>query len=64
MDPAYAIAMEEISRDCAACGVIMSVNNVSRIFSLQDLGCGGGRGEHGLMYPAYAIASKVYGGIN
>ena len=26
---AYAIAMEEISRGCATCGVIMSVNNVS-----------------------------------
>ena len=25
---AYAIAMEEISRGCASCGVIMSVNNV------------------------------------
>lgn len=26
---AYAIAMEEISRGCASCGVVMSVNNVS-----------------------------------
>ena len=25
----YALAMEEISRGCASCGVIMSVNNVS-----------------------------------
>ena len=29
---AYAIAMEEISRGCASCGVIMSVNNVSHFF--------------------------------
>jgi butyryl-CoA dehydrogenase len=26
---AYAIAMEEISRGCAGCGVIMSAHNVS-----------------------------------
>lgn len=28
---AYAIAMEEVSRGCASCGVIMSVNNVSKV---------------------------------
>ena len=32
---AYAIAMEEISRGCATCGVIMSVNNVSRMFRVR-----------------------------
>ncbi len=29
---AYVIAMEEISRGCASCGVIMSVNNVKSNF--------------------------------
>jgi butyryl-CoA dehydrogenase len=30
LDPlAYAIAMEEISRGCAGCGVIMSAHNVN-----------------------------------
>lgn len=29
---AYAIAMEEISRGCASCGVVMSVNNVSHTY--------------------------------
>ena len=27
---AYAIGMEEISRGCASCGVVVSVNNVSK----------------------------------
>lgn len=34
---AYAIAMEEISRGCATCGVIVSVNNVRYILSVLKL---------------------------
>ena len=41
---AYAIGMEEISRGCASCGVIMSVNNVrtsTRVGEggMRDAGC-------------------------
>ena len=32
---AYAIAMEEISRGCASCGVIMSVNNVRTMSAMK-----------------------------
>ncbi|GJQ78116.1 Arc42 [Trypoxylus dichotomus] len=35
---AYAIAMEEISRGCASCGVIMSVNNSLYLGPLQQFG--------------------------
>ncbi|KAG8194625.1 hypothetical protein JTE90_003102 [Oedothorax gibbosus] len=35
---AYAIAMEEISRGCATCGVIMSVNNSLYLGALQKFG--------------------------
>lgn len=35
---AYAIAMEEISRGCASCGVIMSVNNSLYLSPLMDFG--------------------------
>lgn len=37
LDPlAYAIAMEEISRGCAGCGVIMSAHNVNSLFFFID----------------------------
>ncbi|KAF8792776.1 Short-chain specific acyl-CoA dehydrogenase like protein [Argiope bruennichi] len=35
---AYAIAMEEISRGCASCGVVMSVNNSLYLGALQKFG--------------------------
>lgn len=35
---AYAIAMEEISRGCASCGVIMSVNNSLYLSPLMEFG--------------------------
>ncbi|XP_054724617.1 short-chain specific acyl-CoA dehydrogenase, mitochondrial-like [Uloborus diversus] len=35
---AYAIAMEEISRGCASCGVIMSVNNSLYLGAIQKFG--------------------------
>ncbi len=35
---AYAIAMEEISRGCASCGVIMSVNNSLYLSPLMQFG--------------------------
>ncbi|XP_035221189.1 short-chain specific acyl-CoA dehydrogenase, mitochondrial-like [Stegodyphus dumicola] len=35
---AYAIAMEEISRGCASCGVIMSVNNSLYLGGIQKFG--------------------------
>lgn len=35
---AYAIAMEEISRGCATCGVIMSVNNSLYLGPLLEYG--------------------------
>lgn len=35
---AYAIAMEEISRGCASCGVIMSVNNSLYLGPIMDFG--------------------------
>lgn len=35
---AYAIAMEEISRGCASCGVIMSVNNSLYLGPLTEFG--------------------------
>jgi len=35
---AYAIAMEEISRGCASCGVIMSVNNSLYLGGLHKFG--------------------------
>ncbi|CAI9723935.1 short-chain specific acyl-CoA dehydrogenase, mitochondrial [Octopus vulgaris] len=35
---AYAIAMEEISRGCATCGVIMSVNNSLYLAPIKDFG--------------------------
>lgn len=35
---AYAIAMEEISRGCASCGVIMSVNNSLYLAPLMEFG--------------------------
>ena len=33
---AYAIAMEEISRGCASCGVIMSAHNVNTYFYIYS----------------------------
>lgn len=35
---AYSIAMEEISRGCATCGVIMSVNNSLYLSPISDFG--------------------------
>lgn len=35
---AYAIAMEEVSRGCASCGVIMTVNNTLYAYPLEQFG--------------------------